>query len=97
MLYNTNTRLSKFRVKYLIEINGDICGSYKRNSHIKFQNTMVHTGAGADAAARQADRKNKQVIFKSYAPFADCLNEKNKTKVHHGRDLDVAMPMYNRT
>lgn len=93
VIYNTNTQLSKFRAKYLVEINDNICGSYKRNS----QNTMVHTGAGADAAARQADGKNKQVMFESYAPFADCLNEKNKTIVDHGRNLDVAMPMYNRT
>ena len=76
MLYNTNTQLSKLRAKYLVEINDAICGSYKRNSHIKFQNTIVHIGAGADAAARQADRKSKQVIFESYALFADCLNEK---------------------
>ena len=37
-------------------------------------------GTKADAAARLADGRNKQVIFKNCTPFTDCKNEINYTK-----------------
>ena len=40
-------------------------------------------------------RKKKQVIFKSYALYIDCINEINNTQIDNSKDLDVVIPMYN--
>ena len=37
--------------------------------------TITRTGAGDDAAARRADKKNKGVIFKNNAPFTKCISK----------------------
>ena len=38
------------------------------------------TGAGADAAAQRADKRNKQATFKSCAPFCNCISQANNTQ-----------------
>ena len=38
---------------------------------------------------------NKKVIFKNYAPFTDCITEKNNTQVGNAQKIDIVMPMYN--
>ena len=40
-------------------------------------------------------RKKKQVIFKSYALYTDCISEINNTQIDKSKDLDVVIPMYN--
>ena len=52
-------------------------------------------GAGADAAARQADERDKGVIFKNCAPFINCKTEINNTEIDNAKDIDIVMPMYN--
>ena len=37
------------------------------------------TGEGDDSNARQADERNKAVIFKSCGPFTGCMSETNNT------------------
>ena len=34
--------------------------------------TITITGVGDDAAAIKANKRNKEVVFKNYAPFTDC-------------------------
>ena len=41
------------------------------------------------------DNRNKKVIFKSCAPFINCISETNNTQVVDGHYIDVVMPMYN--
>ena len=53
------------------------------------------TGAGADAAARQAYKRDKGVIFKNCAPFINCKCEINNTETDNAEDIDIVMPMYN--
>ena len=53
------------------------------------------TGAGDDAAVRQADEKDKGVAFKNCAPFINCISEINNTQVDNAKDIDIVMPMYN--
>ena len=53
------------------------------------------TGAGAGAAARQADERDKGVAFKNWAPFINCISEINNTQVDNAKDIDIIMPMYN--
>ena len=36
--------------------------------------TITITGAGADAAARQVDEREKGVTFKNCAPFTKCIS-----------------------
>ena len=46
--------------------------------------------------ARQADERNKGLIFKSCGPFTDCIREINNTQVdNNNKDIDIVMPMYN--
>ena len=48
------------------------------DAYILFKGTITITG-GDDAAARQADERNKGVIFKNCAPFTKCISEINDT------------------
>ena len=52
------------------------------------------TGAGDDAAARQADERDKGVAFKNCAPFTNCVKEINNTQIDNAKDIDMIMPMY---
>ena len=45
----------------------------------------------ADAAARQADKRNEIVIFKNCVPFTDCISKMNNTRVDNAKDLDVVI------
>ena len=49
----------------------------------------------ANAVARQANRINKQVIFKICSPFTAYLSEKYSTQVTYAKDLDVTMSIHN--
>ena len=57
--------------------------------------TITITGVGIDSDARQADDRNKGVIFKSCAPFTKCINKINNTEIDNAQDIDIVMPMYN--
>ena len=43
---------------------------------------------------KQPDKRNKGVIFKNYASFADCISEINKTQADAAKDLESFMLMY---
>ena len=51
--------------------------------------------AAVDAAARQADERDKGVTFKNCAPFINCISEINNTKIDNAKDIDIVIPMYN--
>ena len=53
------------------------------------------TGAGNGAAARQADKRNKGVAFKNFAPFVNCISEINHTQIDNAKYIDIVMPMCN--
>ena len=65
------------------------------DAYILVKGTITITGAGADAAARQADERDKCVVFKNCAPFTNCISEINNTQVDNAKDIDIVMPMYN--
>ena len=52
-------------------------------------------GAGADVAAKQADERDKEMIFKNCAPFINCKTEINNREIDHAKYIDIVMPMYN--
>ena len=65
------------------------------DAYILVKGTITITGTGADAAARQADERDKGVAFKNCAPFINCISEINNTQVDNAKDIDIVMPMYN--
>ena len=52
-------------------------------------------GEGADDAAKQTDKRDKEVIFKHFAPFTKCISEINNMQVDDAEEIYVVMPMYN--
>ena len=40
-------------------------------------------------------KRNKSVVFKSNAPFINCILKINRVQTDNAEDLDLAMPMYN--
>ena len=68
-VYNTNSDI-RFKTTMLRSSFCDYSDTYIL---IKWRITI--TGKGADAAARQADERDKGVIFKKCAPFISCKSE----------------------
>ena len=87
--YNVNGQI-KFKTAML---KSSLCDYSDAYILVKAQITI--TGAGADAAARQADERDKGVAFKNCAPFINCISEINNTQVGNAKDIDILMPMYN--
>ena len=87
--YNVNSQI-KFKTTMLKSSLCDYSDAY-----ILVKGTITITGAGGDAAARQADGRDKSVAFKTCAPFTNCIREINNTQVDDAKDIDIVMPMYN--
>ena len=62
---------------------------------IPVKGTITINGRGADAAARQADERDKVVALKNIALFINCISEINNTQIDNAKDIDIVMPMYN--
>ena len=65
------------------------------DAYILVKGTITIAGEEANAAARQADERDKGVAFKNCAPFINCISEINKTQRDNAKDIDNVMPMYN--
>ena len=87
--YNVNSPI-KFKTTMLKSSLCDYSDAY-----ILAKRKITVTGAGDDAAARQADQRDKGVAFKNCGPFTNCISETNNTQAHNGKDIDIIMPMYN--
>ena len=87
--YDVNSQI-KFKITML---KSSLCGY--SDAYILVKGTITINGRGADAAARQADERDKGVIFKNCAPFINCISEINNTQIGNAKDIDIAMPMYN--
>ena len=87
-MYNSN---SGIRFKNTI-LKSSLC-DYS-DAHILVKGRII-SGPGYDAAARQADERNKGVIFKNCAPFINCKSEINNIEIDNAKDIDIVIPMYN--
>ena len=87
--YNVNSQI-KFKTTMLKSSLCDYSDAY-----ILVKGTITINGAGADAATRQADERDKCVAFKNCAPFTNCISEINNTQVDNAKDIDIVLPMYN--
>ena len=65
------------------------------NAYILAKGTITITGAENDVAVRQADERDKGVIFKNCALFVECINRINNTEIDYAKNIDIVMPMYN--
>ena len=74
-------------------LKSDLC-DYS-NAYILVKEKITIAGAGDDAAARQADERDKGVAFKKCAPFTNCISEINNTQIDNCKDIDIVMPLYN--
>ena len=87
--YNVNSQI-KFKTTMLKSSLCDYSDGY-----IRVKGRITIQGAGDDAAARQADERDKGVAFKNCAPFITCISEINNTQVGNAKDIDIVMPIYN--
>ena len=74
-------------------LRSNLCGYAA--AYILVNGRIKTTGAGTDAATRQADEINKGVRFKNCAPFTKCISKINNTEIDNAKDIDIVMPMYN--
>ena len=68
---------------------------YYSDAHVLVKGRITITGAGDDAAATQADERNKGVIFKNCARFTNCKSGINNTEIDNAKDIYIVMSMYN--
>ena len=87
--YNVNSQI-KFKNTMLKSSFFDYSDAY-----ILVKGRITITGAGADAAVRRADEREKGAAFKNCAPFTNCISEINNTQVDNAKDIDIVIPMYN--
>ena len=87
--YDVNNQI-KFKTTMLKSSLCHYCDAY-----ILVKEKKTITGAGVNAAARQADERDKGVAFKNCAPFTNCISEINNTQVDNAKDIDIVIPMYN--
>ena len=87
--YNVNSQI-KFKTTMLKSSLWDYSDAY-----IFVKGKITITGRGADAAAREANERDKGVAFKNCVPFINCISEINNTQIDNTKDIDIVMPMYN--
>ena len=87
--YNVNSQI-KFKTTML---QASLC-DYS-DAYILVKGKMTTTGAGDDAAARQADERDKGIAFKNCSPYTSCISEVNNTQTDNCKVIDIVMPMYN--
>ena len=87
--YNVNSQI-KFKTTMLKSSLCDYSDTY-----IFVKGKITITRAGDDAAAIQADERDKSVAFKNCAPFTNYMSEVNNTQIDNAKDVDVIMLMYN--
>ena len=86
--YNINNQI-KFKTMML---KSNLCGY--SDPYILVSGTITITGEGGDDA-KSADKRDKGVTFKNWAPFTDYISEINNAQVDNAKYLDAVIPMYN--
>ena len=84
-VYNTNSN-TRFKITRLISSLCDYSDAY-----MFVKGKIIITGAGDNASARQADERNKGVLFKNCASFINCKSEINNTEIDNANDIGIVM------
>ena len=70
-------------------LKSSLCDQSDADTLVKGRITIM--GAGADAAARQADERDKGVFFKYCASFINYKSKINNREIDNAKDIDVVM------
>ena len=81
--YNVNSQI-KFKTTIL---KSSLCDYSDAYILVKGKTTV--TGTGDDAGARQADERDKNIAFKNFAPFTNCIIEINNIQIDNCKDIDI--------
>ena len=57
------------------------------DAYIFVKGKITSTGAGDNAAAREANKRDKGIPFKNCAPFTNCISEINNTQIDNAKDI----------
>ena len=109
-LDNTPNQPTKFRTNDWVYINDDVRGTYSKDSQIKFKASILKSSVCdySDAyilvkeiisiAPYTGDNPNngdKEVVFKNWAQFTDCISETKNAQIDNAKDIYVVIPIYN--
>ena len=64
------------------------------DAYILVSGNIEITGAVDNDAAKQADERSKEVIFKNFAPFTHSISEISNTQAGKAKDIDFSIPMH---
>ena len=78
---NFNSKDIKFKT---VMLRSNLCDY--ADAYILVKGKITITGAGDDAAARQADERDKGITFKNCAPFTKCIRRINNTGLDTAQD-----------
>ena len=100
--------LPRFVTKKWIEIYDKSEKNYNPNKEIRIKTSMLRSdlcdfsdeyivvkGDITLEGDNDANRRNKNLIFKNNTQFINCISKINGVKIGNAEDLDVVMPMYN--
>ena len=59
------------------------------DAYILVKGRITIIGAGDDAATRQANERDKSVIFQNCAPFTKCVSRINGTDIDIAQDIAI--------
>ena len=78
---NFNSKDIKFKT---VMLRSNLCDY--ADAYILVKGKITITGAGDDAATRQADERDKGITFKNCAPFTKCISRINSTGIDTAQD-----------
>ena len=103
-----NKDLPKYVTKIWIEVYDQSEKNYNPNKEIRIKTPMLRSdlcdfsnayivvkGDITVECNNNANKRNKNLIFKNNAPFINCISRVNGIKIDNAEDLDIVMPMYN--
>ena len=100
--------LPRFVTKKWIEVYDQSEGNYNVNKEIRIKTSMLRSDLCDFSDAyivvkgditlegdNDANKRNKNLVFKNNALFISCISKINGIKIDNAEGLDVVMPMYN--
>ena len=100
--------LPRFVTKKWIEVYDQSGGSYNVNKETRIETSMLRSdlcnfidayivveGDTTLEGDNDANKRNKNLVFKNNALFISCISKINGIKIDNAEGLDVVMPMYN--
>ena len=103
-----NEDLPKYVTKKWIEVFNQSEKNYNSNKEIRIKTPMLRSdlcdfsdayivvkGDITVEGNNNANKRNKNLVFKNNAPFINCITKINGIKIYNTDDLDAVMPMYN--